>query len=76
MKKRLRKSEINIIADAMIYQTLQCFDMDSVETCDITDESKEKILELISKKSLRYMNNYSNIGNTKELVNNVIEMRL
>lgn len=74
---RLRKSEMNIIANSMIYQTLKAFDMHSLELVEnISEEQKDKILKLIQGKADIYLNNYCNIGNTLDLVNKVLEMRV
>lgn len=73
---RLRKSEMNVIADSMIYRTLKSFDMFAFEIETISLEQKQQILNLIGKKADKYINNYCNIGNTTDLINNVIENRV
>ena len=76
MKIRLRKSEMNVIADSMIYQNLINFNLFAFETDIITLEQKEQILNIIGKKAEKFINNYSNIGHTTDLINNVIENRI
>lgn len=73
---RLRKSEINVIADSIIYQTLKCFDLTAFENNIISDEQKQQILDTIYIKADRYLNNYCNIGNTTDLIDNVIKNRI
>lgn len=73
--KRLTKNEINTMANAMIYQCLIGFDIHAVCECNISQEQQDKIISLIHEKAERYNNNYAHIGNTVDLVNNIIEMR-
>lgn len=73
--KRLTKNEMNTVANSMIYQCLKGFGIHAIEQCNISEEQKEKIILIIHEKAEKFNNNYSHIGNTVDLVNNIIEMR-
>lgn len=72
---RLTNNELNTVANSMIYQCLKGFDIFAVDECSLSNLQKDKIISIIHEKAERYNNNYTHIGNTVDLVNNIIEMR-
>ena len=73
---RLTKNELNSVVNSMIYQHLKGFDIHAVCECDLSDEQQNKIISLIHEKAERYNNNYTHIGSTVDLVNNIVEKRV
>lgn len=71
----LTKAEIKKLANAMICQTLKCFDLTAFEDCDISEEQKEEVINLIKKDASKYENEYFNKGSIGMIIDLIKEDR-
>ena len=74
-KTKLTKAEIKKLANAMICQTLKCFDLTAFEDCDISEQQQEEVLKLIKKSASRYENEYFNKGHIGKIIDLIKEDR-
>lgn len=72
---KLSKKEIKQMSNAMIFQTLECFDLHAFEGCNISDNQKEEVLNEIFKTASKYMNEYSSIGSTPMIIDEIVRNR-
>lgn len=74
-KTKLTKAEIKKLANAMICQTLKCFDLTAFEDCDISEKEQEEVLKLIKKNASKYENEYFNKGHVGKIIDLIKEDR-
>lgn len=74
-KTKLTKAEIKKLANAMICQTLKCFDSFAFKGADIPDNQIDDVLNEIFKVADKYENDYSNIAETQMIVKAIKEDR-